>query len=130
MPLEHRLHDRCACGSSLSSARYAQGAPRPFVLSGTTRVYERSRPFTIRHIALDAVGFEIREVTLGTDPKNTRDLRPAEHTYDGEKLSVRVPEGASAAVLRVAYRAVPRRGLYFLAPDEHVQDRPRQVWSQ
>src|SRR5688572_18745268 len=53
MPLEHRLHERCACGSSLSSARYAQGAPRPFTLSGTTRVYERARPFTIRHIALD-----------------------------------------------------------------------------
>lgn len=158
MPLEHRLHDRCACGSSLSSARFTQGAPRPFILSGTTRVYERSRPFTIRHIALDleldlqakaitgsatleiarvdqkaktidldAVGFEIRDVTLGAD---THNQRPAEHTYDGEKLSVRVPDGASSAVIRVTYRAVPRRGLYFLAPDEHVQDRPRQVWSQ
>ena len=26
--------------------------------------------------------------------------------------------------------ATPRRGLYFLEPDEHVPDRPRQVWSQ
>jgi aminopeptidase N len=158
MPLEHRLHDRCACGSSLSSARYALGAPRPFVLSGTARVYERSRPFTIRHIALDleldldakaivgsatleitridqrakeitldAVGFEIREVLLRAEGK---EARPADHTYDGEKLSVRVPEGAAEASIRVAYRAVPRRGLYFLAPDEHVLDRPRQVWSQ
>lgn len=158
MPLEHRLHDRCACGSSLSSARFAQGAPRPFVLSGTTRVYERSRPFTIRHIALDleldmqakaiagtatleiarvdarakeialdAVGFEIHEVTLGTEKDGQKSV---EHTYDGEKLTVRVPEGARSAVIRVAYRAVPRRGLYFLAPDEHVLDRPRQVWSQ
>ncbi|HEY8075580.1 MAG TPA: M1 family aminopeptidase, partial [Labilithrix sp.] len=30
----------------------------------------------------------------------------------------------------VAYAATPRRGLYFLEPDEHVTTRPRQVWSQ
>ena len=30
----------------------------------------------------------------------------------------------------MAYAATPRRGLYFLEPDEHVPDRPRQVWTQ
>ncbi|HEU4535997.1 MAG TPA: M1 family metallopeptidase, partial [Polyangiaceae bacterium] len=30
----------------------------------------------------------------------------------------------------VRYRCVPRRGLYFLAPDELVPGRPRQVWTQ
>lgn len=160
MPFEHRLHDRCACGSSLSSARHAQAAPRPFPLSGTTRVYERSRPFTIRHIALeleldtqaksitgtatlevtrvdqrakeislDAVGFDIHAVSIRADGTGD-ELRPATYTYDGEKLSVYVPGGAGEALIRVAYRAVPRRGLYFLAPDEHVQDRPNQVWTQ
>src|SRR4051812_46913905 len=57
MSLEHRLHERCACGSALSSGTshalsHAQSA-RPFPLAGTTRVYERPRPFVIRHIALD-----------------------------------------------------------------------------
>src|SRR5688572_22159389 len=54
MPLEHRLHNRCACGSSLSS-HSSQGlsAPRPFPFAGTPRQYERPRPFVIRHIALD-----------------------------------------------------------------------------
>src|SRR5690606_1548858 len=30
----------------------------------------------------------------------------------------------------IHYRAVPRRGLYFLAPDAKVTTRPVQVWSQ
>jgi aminopeptidase N len=50
MTFEYRHHARCACGSALSSASF--GAARPFVLAGTKRVYERSRPFTIRHIAI------------------------------------------------------------------------------
>src|SRR5262249_62373209 len=41
-----------------------------------------------------------------------------------------IPSAAAEAQLRVAYRATPRRGIYFLAPDEHVRDRPRQVWTQ
>src|SRR5690349_21176615 len=98
MTLEHRHHARCACGSSLSSYERASAAPRPFALAGTKRVYERPRPFRIRHIAidlelvvddkalrgtatidvtrvdptateiaLDAVGFELTEVSLRDD---------------------------------------------------------------
>ncbi|MCC6553143.1 MAG: HEAT repeat domain-containing protein [Polyangiaceae bacterium] len=185
MPIEHRLHSRCACGSVLSSSSAFTGASRPFALAGTRRVYERSRPFTVRHIALDlaldiearsirgearlevaridpsarqialdAVGFEIEsvEIAAGTEashpglqvasgalrPAKGRRaakggggaLAPAEHTYDGESLRVTVPDGAEAASIVVRYRATPRRGLYFLAPDEHVPDRPRQVWTQ
>src|SRR6185369_16146900 len=52
MPIEHRLHSRCACGSVLSSYEFTF-ASRPFTLAGTKRIYERPRPFTIRHIALD-----------------------------------------------------------------------------
>jgi len=49
-----RNHDRCACGSSFSSAE-AWLAPRGFHLPGGSRVYERDRPFSIEHIALDLV---------------------------------------------------------------------------
>ncbi len=153
----HRLHERCACGSSMSS--YQAGAPaRPFVLAGTKRVYERSRPFVIRHLALDlaldlagkavrgtavitlvrvdptadevsldAVGFEIERVEAGVAEG---ELHKARHVYDGVVLRVAIPAGAAEATVRVRYRAVPRRGLYFLEPDEHVQSRPRQVWTQ
>ncbi|HSN97573.1 MAG TPA: hypothetical protein VLS89_04710, partial [Candidatus Nanopelagicales bacterium] len=174
---EQRLHDRCACGSVMSSSTTGTGAvsaSRPFALAGVKRVYERPRPFTIRHIALDlelliddrsiqgsarldlsrvdpaarhvtldAIGFEIEAVEIAAADPTAKPARragkraaeepafaAAEHTYDGESLRVEVPEGVAEASIRVRYRATPRRGLYFLAPDEHVPDRPRQVWTQ
>ena len=158
MTLEHRHHARCACGSALSSAEGA-GA-RPFTLAGTRRVYERARPFAIHHIALsleleleqkafratatldvarvdpaateialDAVGFEIASVLAGAGKRAK--LAPAPHVYDGETLRVTLPAGPDeTAQIQVSYRAVPRRGMYFLAPDEHVPQRPVQVWTQ
>ncbi|APR83269.1 Aminopeptidase [Minicystis rosea] len=162
MTIEHRQHARCACGSAFSS--FGAGAARPFTLAGTKRVYERARPFTIAHIALDltldtenkafsgtatldlarvdpvateivldAVGFDIASVTIADQAHKAKKkdaFTPAAHVYDGESLRVTIPAEVSAAQIRVEYRAVPRRGLYFLAPDEHVTDRPRQVWTQ
>src|SRR5689334_13764074 len=143
----HRLHARCACA----------GSSGPFVLAGTERKYERSRPFAIGHLDLfvdidlarqaisarallsfarrspsartldlDAVGFELSRVRLDTG----KGLKPAEYTYDGDKLVVVVPEGAQAGKVEVTYQARPKRGLYFLSPDEAVPDRPTQMWSQ
>jgi aminopeptidase N len=132
------------------------GAPRPFTLGGTARVYERSRPFAVRHLSLDvaldtenksidgvatidvdridasaeelrldAVSFEIREVSL-VDKRTT----PIAIVYDGNTLRIPVGREKRAARIRIAYRATPKRGLYFIEPDEHVQNRPRQVWTQ
>jgi aminopeptidase N len=140
------LHARCGSAAVL-------GVPRPFTLAGTARVYERSRPFAIRHLALeleldvpgksvrgvavlhvervdtsatelvlDAVGFEIHAVELLG--------KKVRYVYDGASIRVPVPASTRAAKVRIAYRAVPKRGLYFLAPDEHVRHRPLQVWSQ
>jgi aminopeptidase N len=151
MALEHRLHARCGC-ASIGSAEHAS-AGRPFVLPSSSRHFERDRPFAIDHLALDltldvaahairatatldvrrvdpaaerlaldAVGFEIQSVTL--------DARPATFHYDGRSLLVPIDAGSSAARVGVTYTATPRRGLYFLEPDEHYPDRPRQVWSQ
>jgi aminopeptidase N len=158
MTLEHRHHSRCACGSALSSEA-AGAASRPFTLAGTKRVYERARPFAIHHIALelelevdrkafrgtatldvarvdpgateialDAVGFDIDAVEVRGSKK--KGFEPAAHVYDGETLHVTLPTDADVAHVRVTYRAVPRRGMYFLAPDEHVPERPHQVWTQ
>ncbi len=143
------LHSRCGAASML-------GAPKPFVLGGTARVYERSRPFVIRHIALeveldttkksvvgvatidvervdvtaselclDAVGFEIDSAVFVGKKKTA-----IRYVYDGNTLRVPMPTDVRTAKIRIAYRATPARGLYFLEPDEHVQDRPRQVWTQ
>jgi aminopeptidase N len=132
------------------------GAPRPFVLGGTARVYERARPFVVRHLALeidldvakkslagiatldvervdaaatdlwlDAVGFEIESAVFVGKKKTA-----IRYVYDGSTLRIPMAENVRTAKIRIAYRATPTRGLYFLEPDEHVQDRPRQVWTQ
>jgi aminopeptidase N len=144
--MTNRLHARCACS----------GLAAPFALSGTSRQYERSRPFTIRHLFLDLTLEVPKKSVSGTatldferlaggKPRLTLDAvgfeiqavellsgdetAPAEYDYDGEQLSVDV-KGKRRGKLRVRYRATPRRGLYFLSPDAKVKDRPRQVWSQ
>ncbi len=155
MHLEHRLHARCGCASASGShheSAIALGA-RPFAFAHSPRNFERDRPFSIAHlaldlaldvarksvvgsatlevvrvdpeaeeIALDAIAFDLRSVKI--------DGKPADYRYDGRQITVVVPKGTSRAKLAVAYAATPRRGLYFLEPDEHVRDRPRQVWSQ
>src|SRR5262245_45513636 len=110
MPLEHRHHERCACASSLSHYGAGAGFAKPFALAGTKRVYERARPFAIRHIALDlellidtksiratarvdlarvdraarevtldAVGFDIEKVEVGSEKGG---FKAAQYTYD------------------------------------------------
>jgi aminopeptidase N len=79
----------------------------------------------VRHLTLDAVELEIRSVTL--------DGRAVAHGYDGERLRVELGEPLAAGDRRtivVEYGAAPRRGLYFVGPDEAYPRRPRQVWSQ
>jgi aminopeptidase N len=152
MPIEHRLHARCGC-ASVGSTEHVAASSRPFTLPSSTRHFERDRPFAIEHLALDitldvpekairaravvdvrrvdpaadelvldAVGFEVGEVTV--------DDKPAVWRYDGRELRAAVAAGIEKLRVSVGYRATPRRGLYFLEPDEHYPARPRQVWSQ
>src|SRR5690606_35169616 len=130
-----------------------RGGGRPFAFATSPRHFERDRPFavddlaldlvlafdtrsiegtatlTLRRIdpeatsiALDAVAFTIKEVTV--------DGRRASHAYDGRVLTVPIPPRLEHGTLSVTYEATPRRGLYFLEPDEHVPGRPRQAWTQ
>jgi len=151
---EHRLHARCGCASIASAeATASSAAGRPFALPTSTRHFERDRPFAVDHIALDvtldpparairakaaldvrrvdpaatellldAVGFDVRELTV--------DGKKATWRYDGRVLRVDLDVARDKARVQVTYRATPRRGLYFLEPDEHYPARPRQVWSQ
>jgi aminopeptidase N len=145
--LAQRLHSRCACSSAGS----------PFALAGTERKYERSRPFAISHLALDlaldfetksvsgsatldfervaanasellldAVGFELESVRLNAG----KGFTDTPFDYDGDTLTVRGLERIDAGKVEVRYRATPRRGMYFLEPDEKVKQRPKQVWTQ
>ena len=55
---------------------------------------------------------------------------PFEH--DGGVLTVSPPGPLATATheLRVDYSAEPRQGVYFIAPDEKIPDKPVQAWSQ
>ncbi len=142
-----RLHERCACSSAGSH----------FVLPGTPRQYERSRPFTVRHLFLDLeldvrrrsvsgtatldierVSDGAREIALdavgfelgAVELESAGKFRPAEYEYDGDRLIVGGLASVDRGRLRIRYTATPKRGLYFLEPDAKVKSRPRQVWSQ
>jgi aminopeptidase N len=163
MGIEHRLHARCA-GLAESQSRVgheehshehgAGGAGgRPFAFSSSPRHFERPRPFTIEHIALDlTLDFETRSVH-GSATLRLRRVDPeapsieldavgftvtavaiggkeAKFTYDGAKLVVPIGLNVERAALVVIYSATPRKGLYFLDADEHVPNRPKQAWTQ
>jgi aminopeptidase N len=142
----------------MAAERSSSGA-RPFRLPGDTRQYGRPRAFSLdaldlelgldleartvdgaatltlrrvdpeaRWAVLDAIDFELASV----ERERAETRESAAYDYDGEVLRVDlsdVPAGGEARVL-VRYRATPRRGLYFTAPDASRPDRPRQVWSQ
>jgi aminopeptidase N len=152
MSYEHRLHSRCACAVGHSETeRHAEG--RPFAFPHTSRKFERARPFQVEHLALDlaldvpkhavrgsatltvrrvdpdaetlvldAIGFDIASIRLGPGD--------AVYVYDGDQIHVTVPKNIGRALVVITYAATPRRGLYFLEPDEHYPNRPTQVWSQ
>jgi len=148
MALSQRHHARCSC---------AAAAAAPFALAGTERKYERDRPFRIVHLAvdlqlhfakksvsgsatlefervsptddalvLDALGFELGRVRIDTGDG----WSDVPHEYDGDQIRISVPTRVEKGKVEIDYRATPRRGLYFLAPDAVVKDRPEQVWSQ
>ncbi len=152
MSFEHRLHLRCGC-SAFASTEHAASAGRPFALSTSTRHFERDRPFAIDHLALDvtldvparridaeavldvrridpaaveleldAVGFDVRDVRI--------DAAPVAWRYDGRTLTLPIDPRLERARVSVRYGATPRRGLYFIEPDDHYPNKPRQVWSQ
>lgn len=139
----------CGCVGS------ARGA---FALPGTHRQYERSLPYQFLNLALDlnvditrkrifghatfrvrrqaadhqplvldAVAFDI-EATLVDQGQG---WIAVPHVYDGETLTLEMPDVDTTAELlvRVQYAAKPKRGLYFLKPDKKVK-LAVQVWSQ
>jgi len=147
MALSQRHHARCSCAA----------AAAPFALSGTERKYERDRPFRVLHLALDlqlqlakksvsgaatldfervsptedhlcldALGFDLHRVRIDTGSG----WSDVPYEYDGDQIRISVPPRVERGKVEIDYRATPRRGLYFLAPDDVVKDRPEQVWSQ
>ena len=79
----------------------------------------------MRDITLDAFDLTVHRV------RSNGRLLP----FDNDRRRLTIGLGRSRRVGRnirlvVEYEAMPRRGLYFLRPDEAYPNRPRQVWSQ
>jgi aminopeptidase N len=91
-------------------------------IRATARLEVRRVDPSADELALDAVGFDVSHVRV--------DSRPVPWRYDGQTLHLVWPRKKKRGTVTVRYAATPRRGLYFLTPDEHYPDRPLQVWSQ
>ena len=78
-----------------------------------------------RAVEIDAVELAIERVTANG--------AEAAFRHDGKKLRVELAAALAAGaelVLAVAYRGAPRRGLYFIGPDDGYPTKPLQVWTQ
>ena len=70
-------------------------------------------------IVLDAAEMEVLEVGPARSWSHSEGKLTVEPEGDGEELT-----------LSIRYAAEPRKGMYFLEPDEGYPDRPRQIWTQ
>lgn len=100
-------------------------------ISGTATLSVKRRQKGATEIALDALGHQITNVALisGKNKKKTLAQNQAWH-HDGDTLFVELGAQHDEFNLEITYRATPRLGLYFLAPDKKTPQRPVQVWSQ
>ncbi len=96
----------------------------------------------LSHFELDAAEMQIANVRLlGAGARGTGNLlRPSLHTTKRldfethpEKLVIELDRSYSRneeLVVAIAYSCFPRKGLYFITPDEAYPGKPRQIWSQ
>jgi aminopeptidase N len=130
---------------------------RPFAAPGTPTQYLPDRPVVVQHVRLeldldlagrrlsgrsiltlgvrrDAVAaVELHAVDMQIDEVTVNDKATSDFHYDGERLRIDLGKRYARGdqlVLAVAYRASPRRGLYFIVPDEDHPERPLQCWTQ
>src|SRR5712692_3595550 len=129
---------------------------RPFPLPGSKTHYARSRDFHTEHIKLE-LSFDFAKrrlfgevtVTLSALIDGLRKVeldgvellvkrvmmegRELEFEYSGRTLGIEVGRELSAGekvTVTVKYEASPRKGLYFIQPDEAYPSKPVQIWTQ
>lgn len=92
-------------------------------------------------ITLDAVGFEVKSVALGSvsqsdknNPDQDKPRPPLEFRHDGKQLAIELPAEWRTGLegwLVIDYRIRdPKDGLYFFGPTASEPDVPLTVWSQ
>ena len=95
-------------------------------VSGRSELTMTARRDRLGVVTLHAVDMQIDAVTV--------DGRPVAGTdYDGEQLRVELGRAVGRGeqfTLAIDYSCSPRRGLYFIEPDEEHPDRPLECWTQ
>lgn len=94
-------------------------------VSGTARLTLKPLNDGLDHVTLDAAEMSISWVRV--------DGNPVEFTTELEELTVELAGPASRReemTLEIAYSCRPRKGLFFVKPDEAYPSKPAQIWSQ
>jgi aminopeptidase N len=74
-------------------------------------------------IEFDAVNFDVSKVEV--------DGSPSEFTYDGKKINVEISNPVGDHMVRVEYSVTsPKKGLFFITPDDDHPEKPLQAWTQ
>lgn len=94
-------------------------------IEGIASLRLRSLKEGLRTIEIDAV-----DMTINWVKKDTTEL---DFMYDGSKLTVILDSELNKnqeIEISVSYKAKPKKGLYFVIPNEHYPNIVPQVWSQ
>ena len=76
-------------------------------------------------VSLDSVGLDIQNVSV--------DGKPAKFSTSSDKLSILLAHPAKRGEqheLLIKYQGRPKKGLYFILPDENYPHQPQEVWTQ
>ncbi|MGC8709465.1 MAG: M1 family aminopeptidase [Thermoplasmata archaeon] len=95
------------------------------------KIYAREE-ITLRAIYddLDRVDLDAYEMKIHHVMRNNEELN---FIYDGKRISIIFPRKVKRGEeirLGIEYSTRPRRGIFFVSPDEHYPDKPLQLWSQ
>jgi len=94
-------------------------------IAGTCSIQIASISDNLRWITLDAVELDVTGASVGGEA--------LEFSSDGKKLRIdlgRELDLGAVTTIDIAYSTQPRRGLYFVGPDDAYPDKPTQVWTQ
>src|SRR5262245_58061874 len=87
----------------------------------------------LAHFELDIAEMEIKRVTLTSIKEESAISRRLEFETRPEKLEIELDRPYARdepLTIEVEYSCSPRKGLFFVEPDEAYPNKPRQIWSQ
>src|SRR5271156_6848318 len=94
-------------------------------ISGTATHRLSATPGPLERLEFAAAELDIKAVRAGREPATFE-------TSDG-KLKIALPRALAAGAeieIAIDYAGQPRRGLYFVGPDDAYPKKPRQAWTQ